>query len=191
MALDDEGRRRAAATKRERTLERIDDAVERLLDNGVAPYDLNMRQVAREAEVSPATLYRYYDDMPTLLQRARDKPSIARRIGEYLGLLEDRSTGREDPEQMSLRTVDSDDLGLAIFRYDEGRNGDQVTLSAREVRLLLLLAEGWSTDRVAEEMQISAGTARSILRMIREKMREEPRTEHDEGLDLAGLDQVE
>lgn len=67
--LDDDARRRAAATKRQRTLEKIEDALEQLTAyQGVWIGDLTMRAIAQEAGISEATLYRYYSNLADLLR---------------------------------------------------------------------------------------------------------------------------
>ena len=66
MPLDDDARRRAAETKRQRTIDAITAAANQLLETGAAR--LTFKEVAKLAGVSVATVYRYYPTKEALVQ---------------------------------------------------------------------------------------------------------------------------
>lgn len=70
MPLDDDARRRAAETKRERTRQKLLSAVEQLMIEGIPPWEITHTDVSELSGMSQATVFRYFPTIKDLRRNA-------------------------------------------------------------------------------------------------------------------------
>lgn len=132
----------------------------RILRAGDIPVPRDMQVVSADGERKLVTITPMIVTDPE-----RESPLVL-----HLLAPSDSSSGQSVPAAARSEPLDRPFVLVAHQAADVARSAGYQALSARELEVLKLVAKGWSTERIAEELEISVHTVRNHVRHFRRKL---------------------